>query len=93
MIPAVELTCLETRSGNLIFSYTNFIIQDDEERPIMHLRGDMIGDYMVLLEDASRIAQKVRARWDPERRGERLTASLMEHLINGDGPRRRRNHY
>jgi len=79
---AVELSYLETRNG-LAFSYTPILITGGEgEIPVMHLRGDLITDYIVLFQEAAQIAQKINARWNSEEGRERLTANIFEHAMS-----------
>lgn len=77
---AVDLTYKDLRSG-VIFSFSPVIIfEDGNERLTMFMRGDMISDYIQLLEQAAQAAQKIRARWDSAGKRVKLTANLLEHL-------------
>lgn len=78
---AVELSYLETRNG-LAFSYTPFMMtRDGGNMPVMHLRDDLITDYIVLFQEAAQIAQRIRARWNSEEGRSRLTANIFEHVM------------
>ena len=85
-IPAVELTFAIVGNGNIMFSHTpGMIDKEGEFQPTAHLRGELMVQYIPLMEKSMQLEQKTRARYDSKVSHENLTASFAEIIAEHMG--------
>ena len=90
LVPVVEVTYRES-GKTVVFSFTPKVEQNGELVPAIHMRGDMISQYVTMLNEAALLAQNFRARWDVGEGKERLAAGMFEVAVENSRRRRRRH--